>query len=60
MVKILYHNGLPVGQPIKWFFEKGKSFTLERVGGIEPPFPLWKSGIITIIRYPLISTAKTQ
>jgi hypothetical protein len=27
-------------------------FVLERVGGIEPPSSVWKTEIITIIRYP--------
>jgi hypothetical protein len=26
---------------------------VERVGGIEPPSPAWKAGVIAFIRYPL-------
>ena len=25
---------------------------MERVGGIEPPSPAWKAGVIAFIRYP--------
>jgi hypothetical protein len=25
---------------------------VERVGGIEPPSPAWKAGVIAFIRYP--------
>ncbi len=34
--------------------EMEKSCVLERVGGIEPPSSVWKTEIITIIRYPHI------
>lgn len=27
---------------------------LERVGGVEPPSPVWKTGIITVIRHPRV------
>ena len=26
--------------------------SMERVGGIEPPSPAWKAGVIAFIRYP--------
>ena len=29
-----------------------KHSQLERVGGIEPPSPAWKAGVIAFIRYP--------
>ena len=37
----------------------GKSLSaLERVGGIEPPFPAWKARVLTIIRHPRIGGAR--
>jgi hypothetical protein len=27
---------------------------VERVGGIEPPSPAWKAGVIAFIRYPQV------
>ena len=29
-----------------------KHSQVERVGGIEPPSPAWKAGVIAFIRYP--------